>query len=64
MYWALQIEGSRPDRRSKDNNVCSALTYDSSSTSITALVQTKSKQFRDGPKMGDFNDIMLLIVST
>jgi len=64
MYWALQIEGGRPNRQSKDNNVCSGLTYDTSTTSITALVQTKSKEFRDGPTIGDWNDIMLLIVSS
>ena len=63
MQWSLNIAGSRANRQSTASDVCSGIQYDEMGSGIAALIQTKSEEFRLGPKVDNFNDIMLLFVT-
>ena len=60
----MKISGRRPKLLSSASDICTGIQYDAQSAGIATLIQTKSKQWRTGPKVDDFYDIMLLILTT
>ena len=63
MHWSLELSGRGPKILTKGSDICTGVHYDSESQGIAAIIQTKSPQWREGPKIDDFHDMLLLRVT-
>ena len=61
--WSIRMAGKKPTMRSKGSDLCNGLHYNDATHSLAALVHTKSKQWRLGPKIDDFHDAILVIIT-
>ena len=61
--WSIKMAGRKPSMRSKGSDLCNGLHYNDADHSLAALIHTKSKQWRQGPKIDDFHDVMLVIIT-
>ena len=61
--WSIRMAGKKPTGRSKGSDLCNGLHYNDATHSLAALVHTKSKQWRLGPKIDDFHDAILVIIT-
>ena len=57
------MAGRKPSMRSKGSDLCNGIHYNDATHSLAALIHTKSKQWRLGPKVDDFNDALLVIIT-
>ena len=58
------MAGRKPSMRSKGSDLCNGIHYNDATHSLAALIHTKSKQWRLGPKVDDFNDAVPVIPCT